>query len=245
MKKIILFICLLHGLQAHAELGENIEFKAKYVLKDGRNVTGLITLYIADEHRQFGYTDQGFQNLLNFYFYEGQRKLEIEIFKSLQKIKIPPSVNTACDEYAFTDSSSLMLLNLDSIRYTVFLEAKHVTYHFIGVFDNQTFQMLRARKIINTSALNLSDAKAGADLGCDGGVSYQILNFNSSFSQNALNKKLKNLAPKIFSAEIQLIKSPENNNYKIFFRNRKQATDLIFRTLWKEGIVMISVNEFC
>lgn len=115
MKILTIASLLFFAIQAFADLGGCVVYKAKYVMKNGQSVTGYLPLWsyedysYLDEHSQSNAycSDKAFQQLLNRVFYQEQKKLEFGLFEKLDLVQFSQAASrnqpfsVGC---AFTDS---------------------------------------------------------------------------------------------------------------------------------------------
>lgn len=261
MKILAVVSLLFFATQAFADLGGCVVYKAKYVLKNGQSVTGYLPLtgyddyaYLDDRTKSNAYcSDKAFQQLLNRIFYQEQKKLEFGLFEKLDLVQFSQAASRNhyfTGGYAFTDSSSIRTIHLDSIRYTIFLQAKNAEWDYpevgIQVLDVKTANMMREQKVVNQAGLSHPSMP-----GWPGSIyehffeQYDVLNYNKNISQAALEAKLAALSEQFYAPELRYIQSKGAMSAKQFEREKQRVVLPIILKLREEGIILIQRYMTC
>lgn len=261
MKILTIASLLFFAIQAFADLGGCVVYKAKYVMKNGQSVTGYLPLWsyedysYLDEHSQSNAycSDKAFQQLLNRVFYQEQKKLEFGLFEKLDLVQFSQAASrnqpfsVGC---AFTDSSSIRTLHLDSIRYTVFLQAKNAEWDYpeiaIQVLDVKTANMMREQKVVNHAGLSHPSMPEQP-----GSIyeyffdEYAVLNYNKNISQAALEAKLAALSEQFYAPELRYVQSQGTMSGKQLKQEKQRVVLPIILQLREEGVILIQRYMTC
>ncbi len=261
MKILAVVSLLFFATQAFADLGGCVVYKAKYVMKNGQSVTGYLPLWsyedysYLDEHSQSNAycSDKAFQQLLNRVFYQEQKKLEFGLFEKLDLVQFSQAANrnhSIIHSYAFTDSGSIRTLHLDSIRYTVFLQAKNAEWDYpevgIQVLDVKTANMMREQKVVNQAGLSHPSMPERPGSNYEHYFDqYDVLNYNKNISQAALEAKLAALSKTFYAPELRYIQSKGAMSAKQFEVEKQRVVLPIILKLRAEGIILIQRYMTC
>jgi hypothetical protein len=262
MRLFIALIILFFSTPSHADLGGCVVYKVKYVLKNGDFKTGYLPLYgyenhayLDDQTKTNKYCDDlEFQKLINQLFYKQQKKLVFNIYTELHLIDFGKSAYQADNPNSiacvFTDSSSMIHLNLDSIKYTIFLSTKSATWDYpevqIQIMDTKTSLMMQQNKVINhtwlfhTPVLEKLQSKYTHEFD-----SYFVVNYNKNISLEDLKKELNEVSEKIYGPELNLINSKSKNKTQIFEQEKRNIVIPLIYQLRQKGIILIKVQSTC
>lgn len=258
MKLITLLMVLLFSFKAYADAGSCVVYKAKYVLKNGQSITGLLPLYGYEDYAYLDETthtnkycnDKAFQQLINTAFYVHQHKLTFDIYTALHLVRYGKSAIQADNpnpyRCVFTDSSAVTILNLDSIRYTVFLSAETAGWDHpdvgIVLVDSKTSRMMQENDVFNHCGLYHEPVleQPGSDnyYEFDG---YTVLNYNQNISITDLKSEMERISPNIYAPELKYLNSKDKNRLEIFQQEQKQVIAPIIQRLEQKGIILIQV----
>lgn len=262
MKIIPFFLAMFLSMNAYADLGGCLVYKAKYVLKDGRTIIGLLPLlsyedysYLDDKTRTNRYcSDVEFQKLINNVFYAQRKTINFTIYKEIHLINFGKSASQKDCAYpircAFADSNSVIQLNLDSIKYTVFLSVKNADWQYvetsIQLFDNKTCQMLIKNESVNHAFLThppeLEHPESIYYYYFD---TYFVINFNKDISLHELNNEIKAMSKPLYEPEINYKNSIMKGQTQIFDHEKSHVVYSLIKNLRKKGIIMYRVQQTC
>lgn len=260
--KFIVIILLLFSLEAYADPGGCVVYKVKYVLKNGSSHTGLLPLY---GYEDYGYlndqtktnrycNDKEFQKLINDVFYKQQKKLTFKIYTEIHLVNFGKSVKQAGSAYpmkfAFADSSTTVQLNLDSIKYTVFLSARPADWEYssvpIQIVDRKTSLMMQQNEVINYTMLEHPPVPESPGSIYDYNFeTYFVVNYNKNISLHELINEVDNISEKIFQPEIKFISSKHKNKSQILEKEKRRTVIQIIDELRKKDIILIQVFPSC
>jgi hypothetical protein len=188
--------------KAYADYGSIILHKAKFVMKNGLSITGYVPLSnynVSMSDYKDIHQDKAFQKLINKYYFVDRKTLEFRVFKKFKTLISPlKSSNPLDKEFFYTDSTSICTLNLDSIKYTVYLNGQDKPALFwkqIEVFDLNTVDLMTHVSIqyyTNTILFNSSNFSLNAHIFCfNSNLSYaEYLDAIRNFGNN-VNPKLR------------------------------------------------------
>lgn len=251
-------MALLFSIQAYAGGPECVVYKAKYVLKNGESVTGSIIVIDLDDHShldEITHTNQycndlAFQRMINVYFYKEGRQMEFCVYKNLYTVKYGKSAAERSDgapiHYIFSDSSSLVSLNLDSIKYTVFLGAEIPDWNLeasFQVFDDRTSRMMRDNEVLNFTYLYhdpIPETPGGDDF--HNFDSFLVLNYNKSLSPTQLKTELESISPELYSLELQYLREQKIPEKKYHREKERIARSIMYR-LRQKGIILTEIID--
>jgi hypothetical protein len=259
MKLLSVFIALLFSLQCYAGGPEMVVYKAKYVLRNGETVTGSILVIDMDEHSHLDdnthtnkfCNDLEFQRMINTYFYNERHQIEFTVYKNLYNVKYNKSAalnqpNGSPMPCMFSDSSSLVSLNLDSVKYTVFLSAEIPDWHpeiSFQVFDDRTSRRMQDNEVLNFTSLYhdpVPETPGGNDYHVFDG--YLALNYNKDISFAQLKKELERISPEMYALELQLVREQKIPGEK-YYREKERIAGSIMSKLRPKGIILIRIIE--
>ncbi len=135
--------------EVYADYGSIILHKAKFVMKNGSSITAYVPLsnynVSMTDYKDID-KDKAFQKLINKYYFEHRKTLVFRVFKKIKTLKSPLKSSIPADrEFFYSDSTSSCTLNLDSIKYTVYLNRQDKAGLFwkqIEVFDSNTVDLM-------------------------------------------------------------------------------------------------------
>ncbi len=263
MKTAIALLVFLSFLpETYADLGGCLVYKAKYVLKNGQTVTGYLPLcgygdysYLNDATGSNAYcSDKEFQKLINRVFYKERHTLWFTVYKQINMVDpgdpARPGAYSGSFKIAFTDSSSLVRLNLDSIRYTVFFNAKPGEWSYpetgIQVVDDRTAGMMREQAVFNATGifkepvLEQPGSKYYHEFD-----EYLVLNYDRELSHEALQKKMEKVAREIYAPEEKYLRSKAKNRLEVYEREKETVIQPLIDTLRREKIILVFVQQTC
>ena len=262
MKIIPFLLAIFFSMNAYADAGGCLVYKVKYVLKDGRTITGLLPLlsyedysFLDDKTKTNRYcSDVEFQKLINNFFYTQQKTLYFIVYKEIHLLNFGKSANQKDYAYplgcAFADSNSVIQLNLDSIKYTVFLSVKKADWNYvetsIQLFDNRTCQMLKRNEAVNHAFLThppeLEHPKSIYYYHYD---AYLVINFNKDISPQVLNDEIKAMSKQFYGPAIKYRNSLPKGQTQIYDQEKRSIIYPIINELRKKGVIMYRVQQTC
>jgi hypothetical protein len=256
MKHFLILFFLLPAF-LHADAGGCVVYKAKYVLKNGSSVTAYLPLsgyedyaYLDEQTNRNAYcSDKAFQQLLNKVIYRQQKKPVFVAYTNLYTVKYGPAVqhSPAC---AFTDSSALVSLHLDSIRYTIFLSAKpapwdYPEYAFL-ILDSATSLRLQNQQVVNTSWLHCEPVPEPNNAQYTHLFSdYLVLNLNRELSVADVELELKKIHAAFYDPERKQLNEPVEEKRKLLYKAKLAQQKAIMLELRKKGLVLVEQNHVC
>lgn len=258
MRVFILLLLFFSTTRLYADLGGCLVYKVKYVLKNGTNITGYLPLsgygdytYLDEATQTNKYcSDKAFQKLINDVFYHQQRTLVFDIYTELHLIQFVKPAEVPWIVTAFTDSSSVRQLHLDSIKYTVFLSAKPAQWSFpevsIQIYDPQTSLFLQKTKAVNFTGLSYPPVlEAPESTYYHTFDNYLVINFNEKMSLPDLEKEMEKVRESIYAPELKYVKSSQKNKEKIFEQEKRDKVLPILKALQSKGIFLVFVQQTC
>lgn len=262
MRFIIGLIMLLFSTQSYADLGGCVVYKIKYVLKDGSAQTGFLPLSGYDD---FAYLDENtktnkycgdkeFQILINNIFYKQRNTLKFEIYTALHLVDFGRSANQAHSpnpvKCAFTDSSSVIQLHLDSIKYTIFLSAKAAEWNYpevqIKLVDSETSLMMQKNTVVNYTILSHPPVleKPGSKYMHEF-EQYFVLNYNKNISLEDLKKEMHNISEEMYGPALAWITSQGIAKEKVPEPEKQNTQIALINRLRQKGIILIKIRTTC
>jgi len=260
MKILPFLMAMVWSVNAYADLGGCVVYKAKYVMKDGRTITGFLPLlgyedyaYMDDlTHTNRYCSDLEFQKLINKVFYAQQKTLNFKIYKQIYRVNFGSSANQkdspSPDICAFTDSTSVLSLNLDSIKYTLFISAKNADWAYIltaiQLFDSKTCQMMQKKEVLNHTYLS-HEPVAESPTYIHEFDSYFVLNYNKDISAISLNKWMREISERFYLPELNQIHAKNKSDNQLLKAEKERVTSQIIQELRQKGIILIYVQSTC
>ncbi len=259
MKLLCILLILFFSIHAYAGMGDYLVYKAKYVLTNGTTVTGFLPLFSDEDYSRLENNtnkycnDKSFQKLINTVFYRERHTLVFNIYTELH------SVNYEMASYyqnysnpincSFTDSSSVIQLNLDSIKYTIFLEAKPADWDWsvdIEVIDRKTSLMMQNNSALSHTYLGYNQVSAFPDsiyhYNFD---SYFAINYNKNLSLDDFMDEMEKVSEKIYAPDVKFLKSTKKNqeSFNVLQQKKQQVAIPLVKKLRQRGIILIQVHE--
>jgi hypothetical protein len=260
MKLLLFLMAMVVSVNAYADLGGCVVYKAKYVMKDGRTITGFLPL---QGHEDYAYLDDAthinrfcsdveFQKLINTVFYAQQKTLNFKIYKQIHRVNYGRSANQkdspSPDICAFTDSNSVLSLNLDSIKYTLFISAKNADWAYIltsiQLFDRKTCLMMQNREVVNHTYL-FHDPVPESPTYIHEFDSYLVLNYNKDVSLITLNQWMKDISDRFYMPELNQIHAKIKSDNQLLEVEKERVSSQIIQELRQKGIILIYVQSTC
>ena len=180
--------------------------------------------------------------------------LVFNIYTELHMVDFGRSVNqpdhSRSIECAFTDSLSVVQLNLDSIKYTIFLSAKPAEWQYpevwIQIVDPKTSLMMQKNEVVNHTGLAHEPVleKPGSRY-MHQFQNYFVLNYNRNISLDDLNNEMNKISEKIYEPELRWIKSEHKARGKIFEQEKLNTVVPLIHLLRQKGIIIIEVQTTC
>ena len=257
MKPILLIAALFISLNAFADAGGCILYKAKYVLRSGESVMayvpigGLSDYAYLDEntHTNKYCNDLEFQRMINTVFYNEQHQMEFNVYKAVYKVRYSKSAlsqaGTASMRCMFSDSSSMVRLNLDSIRYTVFLGAENADLDYpdvhLMVYNDRISRLMQENEVVQFTGLYHEPVKESSEpeyyYTFD---AYLALNYNKTLTPAQFKKELDAIAPEMYALEMKYVQEKKMRGEK-FYREKDRVAKSIMGRLQQKNIVLIPV----
>lgn len=211
MKAIVFLILLMLPIALWADMGSSAVYKAKYILKNGESITGYLTLSGYDDYAYVDANnsnkycgDKVFQILINHYFYDLQRKLSFTIYRQIEIVQFDNTfdINNLVVPTAigYTDSSSVVSLNLDDVKYTVFLSVRQAPWgsSSINVVSNMNVKYLNTHKVHQLISIEYPNGSTDFEYG---GIAF-ILSFNQRETRESLKKIEKEFTKELFPTKL-------------------------------------------
>lgn len=191
MRFTFAFLLLFGISHLKADIGSCFVYKAKYVLKNGQSFIGYLPISGYDVAPIEGKDrDKLLQKLITRHFYIERRKLHINIYKKIHVLRYKDDEKTKSlmpIPFAFVDSTEVIRLHIDSIKYTVYLDAKLSNFEWyvcgISIFDSTSVQKFQKSRVRNFIEINLTTPELELE---GGGAAAYIINFSSNNSQKDL-----------------------------------------------------------
>jgi len=243
MKLAFVILLLLMAPQLWADVGSCYVYKIKYILKNGQSVLGYLPITGYDDPMKSIDAkdinqDKQFQLMIIRYFYVGQRQLHFDVYEQIHVVqyKNDDAINTLMPiKFGIVDSGDVIRLNLDSIKYTIYLGTKLADFSWYGVpiaiFDSATASVIATKTVKNFVEVDLTTEQIAMD---GSGSAAHLINYNPNITKKdlrAMGEQLRKLSGIL----------PEKKQKPEVLHAKKERQDQLLNQLleWKEKGVIV------
>ncbi|MBN8678096.1 MAG: hypothetical protein J0M29_07705 [Chitinophagales bacterium] len=257
MKTLPILFFLLFPVFLYADAGGCVVYKAKFVLKNGNSVTASLPLsgyadyaYLNEKTGRNRYcADKAIQQLINRVFYRQSGKLTFDAYTAIYAVKYPANTGKV-PVCAFSDAASLVHLHLDSIRYTVFLDAKEAfwsypEYEFL-ILDTPTSLRMQQETVAGTGWLNCASEPEPRNPGFTHYFNeYLVLNYQKNVSESALAETLEQIHDAFYKPERLLLSETDPKRRREREKAMQETRATIKAQLRAKGIILVEMYHLC